>query len=74
MGNNLLSTEEWAEAHEMHPASVRRAVAEGRLEGFKVGKRWVIPEDAELAPDKRIKSGNYIGVHTERTRKEKAKK
>ncbi len=48
MENKLLSTEEWAEAHEMHPASVRRAVAEGRLEGFKVGKRWVIPADAEL--------------------------
>ncbi len=74
MENKLLSTEEWAEAHGMHPASVRRAVAEGRLEGFKVGKRWVIPADAELAPDKRIKSGNYIGVHTERNKKEKAKK
>ncbi len=34
---------------------------EGRVEGAtKIGTMWVIPEDAKVPEDRRIKSGKYI--------------
>lgn len=59
--NELMSVSEWAKAHNREPSAVRRMLISGRLKGFKVGNQWVIPADAELPPDGRLKSGNYIG-------------
>ena len=58
--DKLLSVTEWAEKNGRDVSNTRRMLREGRLEGFKVGNGWVIPEDAQPAPDKRIKSGKYI--------------
>ena len=34
---------------------------EGRVDGAtRIGTMWVIPEDAEVPEDRRIKSGKYI--------------
>lgn len=54
-----LSVTEYAEKHGKDPGWIRRLLADGRLTGVKVGKQWVIPANAELPPDKRVKSGKY---------------
>lgn len=41
-----LTAEEYAARYKMHPGSVARACAEGRLKGEKIGGRWRIPADA----------------------------
>lgn len=56
----LLSVKEWSDKNKRDASYTRRMLASGRLEGFKVGNSWAIPEDAQPAPDKRIKSGKYV--------------
>lgn len=54
-----LSVKEYARLHSKDSGNVRRLLASGRLEGQKVGKQWIIPEDTPYPNDKRIISGQY---------------
>ena len=55
----FLSVAEFALLHGKNGSRIRRLLADGRLQGIKVGNQWVIPADAELPADGRVKSGKY---------------
>jgi hypothetical protein len=66
-GRKYITLKEWAEARNLDPVLIRQRAQRGTaLEGMtKVGRDWMIPEDAELE-DKRIVSGKYIGQKRKR--------
>lgn len=55
----LLSVTEYANKHRKDPGNVRRMLLCGRLEGYKIGKQWVIDENSKYPDDKRVKTGKY---------------
>lgn len=55
----LVSVSEYAKLHEKDPGNIRRLLASGRMKGEKVGKQWVMPEDAVYPEDRRVSSGKY---------------
>lgn len=66
----LISLVEYAERHGKNPANARQMAARGSFQtARKIGRNWVI-EDNEPWPDRRVKSGEYIGWH-EKYRKKK---
>ena len=65
----LISLVEYAERHGKNPANARQMAARGSFQtARKIGRNWVI-EDTEPWPDRRVKTGEYIGWH-EKYRKE----
>lgn len=66
----LISLVEYAERHGKNPANARQMAARGSFTtARKIGRNWVI-EDTEPWPDRRVKSGTYIGW---REKRQKAK-
>lgn len=57
--NKYLSVTEFAEKVGRDASWIRRLLTLGKLQGMKVGNQWVIPADAELPADGRVKSGKY---------------
>ena len=57
----MLSVTEYAAATGKDPGNIRRMLAEGRLEGCKIGKQWVISSDSPYPADRREKTGKYKG-------------
>lgn len=54
---NFLSTEEYAKKHSVSNEIVKVHCRNGRIEGArKVGRAWIIPENAEYPTDKRLNS------------------
>lgn len=60
MDKNYLSVTEYAEKVGREVSAIRRMLIAGKLPGTKVGNQWIIPADAPLPPDNRIKSGKYV--------------
>lgn len=58
---NYISVTEYAEKYKKDPGNIRRMLIEGRMQGFKIGKRWVIDENEPYPEDRRVKSGQYAG-------------
>lgn len=59
----LISLAEYAERHGKCQESARKMAQRGGFEtARKIGRNWVI-EDSEPWPDRRVKSGEYIGWH-----------
>ena len=59
----LISLVEYAERHGKNPANARQMAARGSFKtARKLGRNWVI-EDTEPWPDRRVKTGEYIGWH-----------
>lgn len=57
----LISIVEYAERNGKNRSSALRMAQKGRFKtAKKIGRNWVIEED-EPYPDKRVKSGKYIG-------------
>lgn len=57
----LISLAEYAEQHGKALRSARQMAATGGFKtAQKIGRNWVI-DDAEPWPDRRIKSGKYVG-------------
>lgn len=55
----LISLVEYAEQNKKSEASARRMALRGGFEtAKKIGRNWVI-DDAEIWPDRRVKSGQY---------------
>ena len=66
----LISLVEYAERHGKNPANARQMAARGSFQtARKIGRNWVI-EDTEPWPDRRVKTGEYIGWY-EKYRKKK---
>jgi hypothetical protein len=57
--NEYLSVTEYATRVERSVSGIRQLLAVGKLPGKKIGNQWVIPADAELPTDGRVKSGKY---------------
>ena len=55
----LLSVTEFAQRHRKDPGNVRRMLAAGRLDGYKIGSRWLIPAEAVYPRDGRVTTGEY---------------
>ena len=59
----LISLVEYAKAHDRDPANARQMAVRGRGQAArKIGRNWVIDSE-EPWPDRRVKSGEYIGWH-----------
>lgn len=59
----LISLVEYAERHGKNPANARQMAARGSFQtARKIGRNWVI-EGTEPWPDRRVKTGEYIGWH-----------
>lgn len=59
----LISLVEYATQHGKNPANARQMAARGSFQtARKIGRNWVI-EDTEPWPDRRVKTGEYIGWH-----------
>ena len=57
----LISLVEYAERNGKAPANARQMAARGSFQtARKIGRNWVIDSE-EPWPDRRIKSGEYIG-------------
>ena len=57
----LISLVEYAERNGKAPANARQMAARGSFQtARKIGRNWVI-EDTEPWPDRRVKTGEYIG-------------
>lgn len=55
----FISVQEFCEKFGKDPGNVRRLIQQGRIPAQKIGKQWIIPEDAEPPADNRVKSGKY---------------
>ena len=55
----LISVSEYAAKYNKDPGNIRRLLAEGRLQGHKIGNQWVLDDNAKYPSDERIVSGNY---------------
>lgn len=60
MENDYLSVTEYAARVGRNVSGIRQMLAAGKLPGMKIGNQWVIPADAQLPKDGRIKSGRYV--------------
>ena len=60
-----LSVTEYAQKVDRNVTSIRRMLLSGKLSGRKIGNQWIIPADAPLPDDKRIRSGKYIKAKSE---------
>lgn len=59
----LISLVEYAQAHNRDPANARQMAARGSFQtARKIGRNWVIDSE-EPWPDRRVKSGAYVGWH-----------
>ena len=59
----LISLVEYAERHGKNPANARQMAARGSFHtARKIGRNWVIDSE-EPWPDRRVKTGEYIGWH-----------
>lgn len=57
----LIPLTEYAKRHGKAPANARQLAGRGSFEtARKMGRDWFV-DDAEPWPDRRIKSGHYIG-------------
>ena len=57
----LISLVEYANGLGKDPGNARRMAAAGRFAtARKIGRNWVI-EDSEPWPDRRVKTGEYVG-------------
>lgn len=57
----LISIGEYAQIHKKAAATVRQMAERGSFKtAQKIGRNWIIDSD-EPYPDRRIKSGKYIG-------------
>ena len=56
---SLISVSEYAMKNNKDPGNIRRYLAEGRIQGMKIGKQWVLDEDAQYPADQRMISGIY---------------
>lgn len=56
---SLISVTEYANQYNKDPGNVRRMLLCGRLQGYKIGKQWVIDSETQYPRDKRIKTGKY---------------
>lgn len=57
----LIPLIEYSKRHGKNPANARQLIARGAFASVqKMGRDWFI-DDAEPWPDRRIKSGHYIG-------------
>ena len=57
----LISLVEYAQAHDRDPANARQMAARGSFQtARKIGRNWVIDSE-EPWPDRRVKTGEYIG-------------
>ena len=57
----LIPLKDYAERHGKNPAIARQAAGRGSFKtAQKMGRDWFVDED-EPWPDRRVKSGDYIG-------------
>lgn len=64
----LIPLTEYAKRHGKVPANARQLAGRGSFEtAQKMGRDWFV-DDAEPWPDRRVKSGKYIGWRNNRTK------
>ena len=62
-----LSISEWCKLHGKNPGNTRHLISQGRIPAKKIGSQWVISADVLPPPDRRVKSGKYVGWRKKKT-------
>ena len=57
--DNYYTVTEYANINGKDPGNVRKMLIQGKIEGKKLGKQWVIPKGTVWPEDRRVKSGEY---------------
>jgi hypothetical protein len=58
--NSYLSVKQYAELNHVTPSCIYIALRDGRLNGYQIGKTWVIAKNAVIQ-NKRVRDGRMIG-------------
>ena len=62
MNKKYITAKEYAEKYNLHPRTVQKWCAEGRIEGaYKFGTSWAVPDMAPKPNDRRWKNGEWVG-------------
>lgn len=62
MNKDYISAKEYAAKYNLHPRTVQKWCAEGRIEGaYKFGASWAVPDKAPKPKDRRWKNGEWVG-------------
>lgn len=65
----LIPLIEYSKRHGKNPANARQLIARGAFASVqKIGRDWFV-DDTEPWPDRRVKSGNYIGWRKQESKK-----
>ena len=73
MNKEYISAKEYAEKYDLHPRTVQKWCAEGRIEGtYNFGASWAVPDKAPKPKDRRWKNGDWVG-YRQRKRKKNVK-
>ncbi len=57
--NDFYTVTEYSKITGKDPGNIRRLLIDGRLNGEKIGKQWIIPKGTAYPKDNRIISGEY---------------
>jgi excisionase family DNA binding protein len=71
--HRYLSVKDYAAMHGRSPVTIRDMIKRGRIPAEKVGRDYIIPEDLPYPEDARVVTGQYIGDHPVRRKKEDTK-
>ena len=62
MNKDFISAKEYAAKYNLHPRTVQKWCAEGKIEdAFKFGASWAVPDRAPRPKDNRYKTGDWVG-------------
>ena len=62
MNKDYISAKEFAAKYDLHPRTVQKWCAEGKIEGaYKFGASWAVPDKAPKPKEKRFMDGSWVG-------------
>ena len=71
MNKEYISAKEYTKKYDLHPRTVQKWCAEGRIEGaYKFGTAWAVPDKTPKPKDRRWKNGEWVG-YRQRVRNQK---
>ena len=62
MTKEYISSKDYAAKYNLHPRTVQKWCAEGKIEGaYKFGTSWAVPDKEPRPKDRRYKNGKWVG-------------
>lgn len=71
MNKEYISAKEYAAKYNLHPRTVQKYCAEGKIEGaYKFGASWAVPDKAPKPSDRRWRNGDWVGYRKRERKKQ----